>query len=565
MDVTYERAELRELRKQYDLIRDCLAGEVTIKDALYRERYLPMPNAADKSATNMMRYEAYVRRAVFYNVTRRTHAGMVGQVFLEAPVINLPTTLSNVMVDDCDGTGISLEQSLTRAVDYTLAYSRCGLLADYPPNPDGVIATLAELEDGDVRPTITVYQPWDIINWRTVQKGARQILSLVVLREKNFGVGEDGFSAQELLQYRVLRIDPETGNHVAQLWVEPNSEQAKLAATSEAASIHPQTADATKKGKLVALPEYTPLNAQGVPLDEIPFTFCGATSNDPRPEVPILYDMASLNLAHYRNSADYEESVFVVGQPTPWVTGLTQEWLDQVLKGSLRMGSTGGIPLPIGAGIGLLEVAPNSMAMEAMTHKEQQMLALGAKLVEPQKTGGRTATEALVDHDTESSVLANISKNVSSAFTKAMMWCAGFIDVADKSIKITLSKDFDLAKMNAQDRGQLLKEWTSGAISWPEYRANLRSGGLLLEDDKQAQEEIASELAAQTITLLPQADPFADSAKPPAGGAAPPGGGPPGAGKPNGAAGKPQPTIAKHPGGEKAAVAGANPKTTQTT
>ena len=59
-----------------------------------------------------------------------------------------------------------------------------------------------------------------------------------------------------------------------------------------------------------------------------------------------MYDLAVLNIAHYRNSADYEESCFVTGQPTVWASGLTEAWVEDVLKGELRLGSFGGIPLP---------------------------------------------------------------------------------------------------------------------------------------------------------------------------------------------------------------------------
>ena len=56
--------------------------------------------------------------------------------------------------------------------------------------------------------------------------------------------------------------------------------------------------------------------------------------------------MAALNLAHYRNSADYEDSVFFNGQPQPWMAGLTEEWRDWLKKEGIVIGSRVILPLP---------------------------------------------------------------------------------------------------------------------------------------------------------------------------------------------------------------------------
>ena len=64
-----------------------------------------------------------------------------------------------------------------------------------------------------------------------------------------------------------------------------------------------------------------------VPLEKlanIPFIFCGALNNSPDVDKSPVYDIAEVNIAHYRNSADYEESCFIAGQATPVLTGLTQ-------------------------------------------------------------------------------------------------------------------------------------------------------------------------------------------------------------------------------------------------
>jgi hypothetical protein len=146
--------------------------------------------------------------------------------------------------------------------------------------------------------------------------------------------------------------------------------------------------------------------------------FIGSENNDANPDNPNMYDLASLNIAHYRNSADYEEACYIVGQPTPVLTGLTEQWYKDILGGCVNFGSRGGIPLPVGASADLLQASENTMIKEAMEIKERQMVALGAKLVE-QKQVQRTAFETKVEATSEGSILSSSAKNVSNAFVWA--------------------------------------------------------------------------------------------------------------------------------------------------
>ena len=59
---------------------------------------------------------------------------------------------------------------------------------------------------------------------------------------------------------------------------------------------------------------YTPLTGSGRPWNEIPFCVCRIGIEQRLCGILLrCNDMAVLNLAHYRNSADYEDSVFSTG------------------------------------------------------------------------------------------------------------------------------------------------------------------------------------------------------------------------------------------------------------
>ncbi len=484
-NVAFVHPLIKAQLSSYELIRDCLQGEQQIKHR--RERYLPRPNPEDTSADNQKRYDAYLTRAVFYNVSQRTLAGLVGQVFLRDPSVKVPQLLDNV-VTDATGSGVPLDQVAQGVCSFGVSHGRSGLYVDYPsvlapegeqePGDDAITgATVAQLETGEVRPTIKVVAPWDGINYRVKRRGAKIILSLVVFREDAI-VQDDGFETKKADQWRVLRFD-ENDLYVIEIYRNKNG---------------------TKPDET-----YFPTDSTGARLNEIPFTFVGAINNEPAPGPLPMYDLCSLNIAHYRNSADYEEAVYMLGQPTAWFGGLTEEWVKNVMGGTVALGSRSVIPLPANSSAGLLQVEPNTMAKEAMDQKEAQMLALGAKLVEGSQTQ-RTATEADYDNISETSVLSTVATNAGAAITWALVWCAKFAGADEAGIEYDLNTEFDLVNLSPEERKTLLAEWQAGGIVTEEYRDNLRRAGIATLDDAAFKSAAASEDAERMAKAVEEAE-----------------------------------------------------------
>lgn len=467
--VGYVKDELRQVIAKYEKVADCVAGSIVVKSK--GVAYLPMPNASDISPENVDRYNAYVTRANFYNVTKRTLQGLTGQIFSRDPQIEVPTSLEPV-VKDVTGSGVSLEQMAKDCAENVLEFGRMGVLADYPAvsNPQ----TAEEIERLNIRPTIKTYKPWDCINWRTIVRGGKTLLSLVVLRE-DFIVSDDGFAEEVEDQYRVLRLVRSAGEN------------------GEIVDTYTQEVWRGKVGgwQIVEGP-FTPAGADGQPFNEIPFVFIGAVTNSPDVDEPPLFDLADLNLAHYRNSADYEESCFMVGQPTPWFAGLSESWVKDIMQEGVGLGSRGAVLLPENGSAGLLQAEPNTMPMEAMKHKEAQMVALGAKLVE-ERSVQQTATEAEQNEASETSTLASVAKNVANGIKWMLEWCAIFTTGSEEGIEFDLNTEFDLAKMSAADRAQLIREWQAEAITFGEMRESLKRGGIATLSDEEAQAALDEE------------------------------------------------------------------------
>jgi hypothetical protein len=117
-NVSFVHPTVRKFLPMYETIRDCLGGEVEVKRR--RMKYLPMPNAEDMSKENVARYQAYITRAVFYNVAQRTQGGLVGQIFMRSPGVEVPDVLKPV-VEDATGSGVPLDQTAAEAASYTVA------------------------------------------------------------------------------------------------------------------------------------------------------------------------------------------------------------------------------------------------------------------------------------------------------------------------------------------------------------------------------------------------------------------------------------------------------------
>lgn len=494
MPVSSVRKELREKLKQYEIIEDCLAGEQQVK---YRQtKYLPMPNAADTSPENAARYQAYLTRAVFFNVAQRTQFGLRGQVFLRDPLVELPSLLEP-MLQDVTGSGVTLQQLAQESVDKVLGFGRAGLYVDYPnmTTPDGQSrgVSRAEVESGEVKPMLKLVHPKDGINWRTIRRGAKTLLSLVVFKE-TYDEEDDGFETKTGEQWRVLRLV--NNEYVIEIYRD-------------------------KMGQ-APVERYVPKDAAGLPFDEIPFVFIGSINNDPTIDPPPMYDLCAINMAHYRNSADYEDSVYQVGQPTFWFSGLTQKWIDDTMGGVIRLGSNGGIPLPVDGNAGILQADPNTLAKEAMDQKEAQMLALGAKLVEASQVQ-RTATEADIDNISETSILSTVAKNVGAAFQFILGFAARFVGQDPSSIAYELNTEFDLVNLSPEERKALIAEYQSGLITWTEVRDSLRRAGIASLTDEEAKAETDKEEADRMANAVKEAaamtaattDPNADPNAPP--------------------------------------------------
>lgn len=472
--VAFVRKEIESMRPQWRLIRDCLRGETTIKNK--GVIYLPYPSTTNDvvNCENDSRYTAYKERAVFLNVTRRTIYELLAQVFIKDPLLEVENenTMIKYLVENASGNGVSLEQCAKQSLKYAIAYAYGGLLVDFPQTNGAV--SKADFDNGNYRPTITPYSPFTIRNFRVEDHGAEERLVLVVLKESYYELDADGFEIKEKPMLRVLQLK----NGVYTQTIYRNK--------SELANVEDY-----EKGETI-----TPTDADGKTLDYIPFYFIGMENNNPYPDNPIMYDLASLNIAHYRNSADYENTMFIAGQATLVISGLRGN--NSVVKGSaeptLKLGSEHAISLDNGGTATLLQAKADSGLAESMEKKEKQMSAFGAKFLDSDNVA-KTAYQVKVENPSQGSILANCAKNVSSAYTEALKTAHRICGLNDSKVQFELNTDFEYNRVGSDEQNFYINAWTAGAISFTEMRACLKRGGTATEDDNVAKKAIDEERA----------------------------------------------------------------------
>lgn len=436
--------------------RDAVKGSVAVKEK--RHHYLPVPDAEsndDRIGSHTLRYRQYIKRALFANFTGRTKNALVGAAFRKAPMYELPQGLE-YLIEDATGDGLGIEQMAKDELANLLETGRCLFLVDYPQAEDNL--SLEDLQRLNLQASIIPYTAEQVINWKTEVISGRKLLTLVVLAE-DYSIDDDEFGHDKEVQYRVLRLRED--GYTQQLYRDdqPYSD------------------------------EFYPKRADGSNWDIIPATFVGSKNNDSTIDDAPLSDIADINIAHYRNSADYEESCFITGQPTLFIThSLSMEAWQEYNPEGIKLGSRSGHVLGETGNATLLQPNANNLVMDAMRAKEAQMVAIGARIV-TDRSGNETAEGARIRFASENSVLGDIVGNLSAAIMQCVKWCAEFMGASD-DVYFEINREFYDKSIDPQLIMSMVTLMDRQIISDQDIFDRLKSGGLIdperkLEDVKQ--------------------------------------------------------------------------------
>lgn len=458
MPVSNAHPQYELYKPSWEKTRDAVRGSVAIKEK--RHIYLPVPDPEtldERIGSRTMRYNQYIRRAVFANFTGRTKNALVGAAFRKKPMYELPEMLS-YLESDATGDGLGIEQMAKDELSNLLETGRSFLLVDFPQAEETL--SLEDVQRLNIRASIIPYTAEQVINWRTDVIAGRKLLTLVVLAE-DYRTGNDEFDHEMDTQYRVLRLREDGYTQQIYRDDEPFTDE-----------VYPRRSD-------------------GSTWDVIPAMFIGSKNNDSTIDDAPLSDIADVNIAHYRNSADYEESCFITGQPTLFITtDLSAEQFMEINPDGVKLGARAGHVLGEKGSATLLQPDANNLVLEAMKAKEAQMVAIGARII-TDRGNNETAEGARIRFASENSVLGDIVSNLGAAIEQCIMWCGEFMG-AGEEVEFNLNTEFYDKSVDPQLIMSMVQLMDRQIISDQDIFNRLKAAGII--DGDRMLEDVRDEL-----------------------------------------------------------------------
>lgn len=456
------------------LIRDAVEGSNAIKNGERADLYLPNPTDSEiltgqdrKEAT--ARYNAYKLRAEYDNFPSRTESGYMGALG-STPVdfAEIPTEVE-YLLNNSDGDGLSLAESIQITQSNLLEVKYHGLLVDFNGlvnfDDDSFERTNQQAEQMGLKASIKHYPRESIVDWDFGSVNGVNQLTYVKLVEQ------------------VSQIDPVTlvrvtvDNQLA-LFLDENGEYYQR-----------QIVIGESDEEQMTEAKYPEANGQR--LDFIPIKIVIDQQKEAA-KIPkgfgILYPVCLKAIERYQVKADLKEMLHKTGQPTSWSSGWTAQNFDMYkqLTGreTVGLGSGSHIPLPKDSEIGYLQWDADSNGLfKYLEENQKEAKALGARFDTSQAQDEAVGVAQLRSTE-ELSALVNIQESIKEAYEEVLAWAYLFMSRSqvEPNIEINLNKEFNKVKMTPQERKAIQDDVMAGIIDKSEALAQLEKGGVLTEE-----------------------------------------------------------------------------------
>ena len=448
-DITTKHPLLIECMGKINRARDAYKGTDAIKDSkpLYSndvggkdEEYLPKLSGQERAE-----YQSYKKRAVFYAAMARTVIALVGAIDRKPPEIDGADDLEEFL-KDVTGTGVSFDEFLKSVETEIMISGRAVICVDRKNSQDN-------------RPYLVWYKSEDVTNWFTEQyTDFDQRLSGMVFREDYLDIDPNNKYHQiPMVQYREFTL---VGDNVqVNIWRKDLKAEEKGGNLNDVKFEIFETYSITNRGKGLGFIPCVPIVCDGSPFDI--------------PKPPLL-DLVDINLAHYRNSADYEHGMHWTALPTPWFSGLNDR------ESKITIGSGTAIILPDPSSqAGFLEFSGAGLARiaDALDHKEALMSSLGARMLSSRMDQSTSAEVARINVSGETAALSNIAKSISRGMTRLLRMVSIWENNKNPDgITVHLNEDYIDTKLAATDLTALISAYQGGVMSLDTLLWNMDQG-----------------------------------------------------------------------------------------
>lgn len=383
-------------------------------------------------------YEFYLDRARFPSLVSSAVTALTGIAHrlpfaLEAPERFIG--MSEVITPNAE----NLEELSRKVVRHTLLDGRYGLLSDV---------------DSEGNPNISTYSALSIKDWRCMVIGGRKVLTYVKLEEE-IDASEEDFIRDLKKQYRVLRLVD--GFYEVTIYDESNNPIGE--------PLEPRKANKQR-------------------LDYIPFVFVGSIDLTPDCDESPMQPLARTALNIYKLDAVYMQSLYMTGEPTPWIASNSKDTPKSI-------GSSTIWTLPENSKVGYLEFTGAGIEAQRIEINDEYARAakIGGEL--SQTSGQAESGEAIkLRMFSRHATLFSVAQVGGAGMNQSLKWCADMVGIDSRLIEFKPNLDFTSAEItdaliNVFNNGVL-----AGTIAQSVLNDALRDGGYTDKTDEEISDEI---------------------------------------------------------------------------
>lgn len=420
---------------------DSFEGQPRIKDG--GETYLPMPSGKIPDKVNDARavsdyYSAYKQRAVFPEILQEAVDSMVGQVFEDFGIVELPEALK-YLLKTTSASGEGLNTTMRFTLQRQLVTGR--------------ILALWKIDVNTSTPKIVFYDALSICDWHTDATG--NLIAIVLDESGNQYI--DG-KWEWVKNYRVIGIDGNLNYYNAQV-----KDTSSFDFSKPPGAVYDTIHRMPYRG-------------------EIPGVIFNSTTLGGTCEKPITYKITSACLSAYMNSADYEQSLHITAQPTFYALNAKVDEGQKLCLGSacsLSVDNPEASPE-----IGFLEIT--GVGLEALdksieTHKQDARKNI--ELIENAAEAGVALNTRLA---VKTASLQNVALTLEQGWQKLLDIAAKWMKTDATQIRVKVKTDFRKDTILPQDLVQLAALIATGQYSKKDFYAVLKKSKLTFYDDYEA-------------------------------------------------------------------------------
>ena len=462
--------------QDWTLMRHGFEGQREVKS--HGETYLPATagmrfDGMLAGQNGLAAYNAYRMRAEYPLLVQDAILTLTSVLDRHQAEIKVPKRMEP-MLKNITRRGETAQMLLRKIHEHQLLFGRYGLMADIASNfPAGA----PEL------PHAVKWSAASIINWDDdrMSEFDRESLNFLVLFEDvvaRGSAGTDIFSHEAQRRFRVLHLDPETGQYTTY------SQQ-----------------DTTRTEDIV--PTF-----KGRALDEIPFVFIGSNDLNPEPdEIPLL-GLGNLSLTIYRADADYRQALHAQAQETLVTIGDEDNDGDEedgTPADIRRIGVGASIDLPMGGDA--FYIGPESRGMPEMRQQlendRNRAEVMGARLLEARGSQAESGDALRVRVSARTANLGTIAHTAASGLERFLQIAATWIGANPDEVKVTPNLDFTESKIEPRTMVDLMTAKMAGLpLSIEQIHEKLREEGFTRLTFEEEMERIAAEQESDFTDML---------------------------------------------------------------